>query len=158
MEKGSINIISESEEFTRAVGRKFAGLIGRQDTIIGLEGELGTGKTQFIKGFISYYNFSEYEVTSPSFTMINIYEKNNLTIYHIDLYRLKKINDFIRTGIIDYIYSDGIKLIEWCEKLEKELNSFIKIKIKYLGNNKRLLKFYNHSLFFNHKLTQMTKS
>jgi tRNA threonylcarbamoyladenosine biosynthesis protein TsaE len=105
--------ISNSEDKTRELGMQFSKILNRGD-VIALYGELGTGKTQFIKGICKGLSIAE-EVTSPTFTIMNIY-KNEHTIYHFDFYRLVSENEIFELGINDFLFSDGISLIEWAER------------------------------------------
>jgi tRNA threonylcarbamoyladenosine biosynthesis protein TsaE len=105
--------ISDSETNTRLLGTQFAGILKRGD-VIALYGELGTGKTQFIKGICKGLGIEE-EITSPTFTIMNIY-KNDYIIYHFDFYRLSSENEVYDLGINEFLFSDGISLIEWAEK------------------------------------------
>lgn len=100
----------ETYEFGRQIGRKCkAGF-----TFL-LYGNLGAGKTTFVKGVASIFGVEE-QVQSPTFTYLHIYE-GLVPIYHFDLYRLKSLEDFLALGFSDYLESDGICLIEWAERL-----------------------------------------
>lgn len=115
----SENYITSNETETIQLGKRFAQRLMVGDTVA-LEGDLGAGKTEFIKGVCEYFNVGEI-VTSPTFTIINQYngqkEDKDISIYHIDLYRIKTKQEFDEIGFADCIYSsDSIKLIEWAEK------------------------------------------
>jgi tRNA threonylcarbamoyladenosine biosynthesis protein TsaE len=119
-------IISHSEEETIALGFEFA-----QRLILGnsvsLFGQLGAGKTEFIKGICRYFKVEEI-VTSPTFTIINQYsgikDDEEIVIYHIDLYRIKSQKEFEEIGFEDCLYSpDAIKLIEWADKVSGILST-----------------------------------
>jgi tRNA threonylcarbamoyladenosine biosynthesis protein TsaE len=104
---------SNSDIETRALGASFSEILQLGD-VIALYGELGTGKTQFIKGICEGLRIQE-DVTSPTFTIMNIYNSNR-TIYHFDFYRLTSEFEIFDLGINDFLFSDGISLIEWAEK------------------------------------------
>lgn len=110
--------ICEKSEEMFALGERFgAGLVGGE--VVLLEGGLGAGKTLFVKGALNALGFDEAEVTSPSFTLVNIYEAR-LKVFHIDLYRL---NDGVSAGYavdLDEILQDeqAIVFIEWAERLQ----------------------------------------
>ncbi|MGB9736245.1 MAG: tRNA (adenosine(37)-N6)-threonylcarbamoyltransferase complex ATPase subunit type 1 TsaE [bacterium] len=109
-------------------------------TKIGLIGELGAGKTTFVKGFASAYNIHKDIVTSPTFTLINEY-KGSVTIYHADLYRIRSENELEGIGIHDLDTDKGFLLIEWPEKFKSLANSldlFLVFSMKDNGREIRL--------------------
>jgi len=103
-------IISSESELTH-VSKKIISLL--KHNIILLEGEMGTGKTTFVKYFIAA--LTEYSgVTSPTFSIVNEYEnKKGIPIYHMDLYRLETIEEALNIGIEEYLDSGNLCLIEW---------------------------------------------
>ncbi|MCX7880580.1 MAG: tRNA (adenosine(37)-N6)-threonylcarbamoyltransferase complex ATPase subunit type 1 TsaE [Ignavibacteria bacterium] len=110
---------SKSEEETKQIAFEFSKRLKIGD-LVALVGELGTGKTLFIRGVGNYFKINEI-VTSPSFTIINLYnglfESKSFNIYHIDLYRIKNINEIIDLGFSEIIASpNSIFFIEWAEK------------------------------------------
>ena len=117
-----------SEEETREVARKIASNIAKIGVII-LNGELGAGKTKFTEGFLSYFGL-EKEISSPTFTIVNEYKNDRVTIYHFDVYRLSDIDEFYAIGGEEY-FSKGISIIEWGEIIEEALpKHYIKIDIQ----------------------------
>ena len=118
-------IVSKSEKATIAAGRKFAQCL-KAGSILGLEGNLGTGKTQFVKGICEYFNVKDV-VNSPTFILVNEYKGFNeneeeIKIYHFDLYRLKSAAELEVIGFNEYISPKSIVLIEWPEIAEEYLN------------------------------------
>lgn len=113
---------SNSEEETIALGVEFAERLQVGD-VVALYGDLGAGKTEFIKGICEYFQV-EGLVTSPTFTIINQYNGTSvdgtpLKIYHVDLYRIETAEELADVGFDDMVFShDAIKLIEWSEKAE----------------------------------------
>ena len=106
-------------------------------TVISLDGELGSGKTVFMKGFAKYFNI-ENEVSSPTFTIVNEYSNN---IFHFDVYRIKNEEDFLNNIGIDY-FDKGICIIEWADIIKNILprrTIFIKISKDKTDENKRLI-------------------
>jgi tRNA threonylcarbamoyladenosine biosynthesis protein TsaE len=106
--------------------------------VVALVGELGTGKTQFIKGLAAGAGIrnSTY-ISSPSFTLINEYP-GKITFYHIDLYRLSKEKEAEELGLEDYFQGDGITAIEWADKIPSLLpKELLLIRIAYTGRNTR---------------------
>ena len=127
-------IISHSEEDTFKAGEKFAERLNYGSLAI-FKGELGSGKTQFIKGICQYFDVAE-DVTSPSFTIINQYtgtlNDEPIAIFHIDLYRMTNKSELASIGFDELIYDDdSIKLVEWPEIAESYLNdNMFKIEIR----------------------------
>ena len=120
-----INLISHSENETKELAKKIAKNLKPGDIIV-LTGELGSGKTKFTEGFLSYFNL-ENELSSPTFNIVNEYDTPNFPIYHFDVYRLEDIDEFYAIGGEEY-FSSGICIIEWGEKIEEALpTSYLKI-------------------------------
>jgi len=106
-----------SSEEMKEMGKKLAPDIP-VGTVIGLKGELGSGKTTFAKGFAKGLGI-EVHVTSPTFKIVSEYDANGCTLFHIDCYRLNDHIEFINMDAERFIYSEnGITLIEWIEKIE----------------------------------------
>ena len=108
---------------------------------------MGTGKTKFTEGVLKFFG-KENEISSPTFTIINEYNTDNVNIYHFDVYRLEGIDEFYAIGGEEY-FDKGICLIEWGEKILEALPSNYR-KIKFSRNlnnpdsdNKRILEFEN---------------
>ena len=90
-------------------------------------GDLGSGKTKFTEGFLSFWGL-ENEISSPTFTIVNEYHAPTTNIYHFDVYRLEDIQEFYDIGGLEY-FSSGISLIEWGELIEDILpQNYIKIE------------------------------
>lgn len=87
------------------------------DRLFAFRGQMGAGKTTFIKAVCSYLGCSE-PVTSPTFAIVNEYQGSAGTIYHFDFYRLKNSAEAINIGFDDYIYSNDYCLMEWPEIVE----------------------------------------
>ena len=106
--------ISNSVEETIAAGRA-RGQTARQGNVFALTGDLGAGKTQFVKGFVAGVG-SRAEVTSPTFVLVHEYTDGRLPVYHFDFYRIENREALLRLGFDDYIFGDGISLIEWADR------------------------------------------
>lgn len=106
--------ISNSVDETIAQGRRSGGNSVRGD-VFALTGDLGSGKTQFVKGFVAGLG-CQAEVTSPTFVLIHEYEGGRLPIYHFDFYRVEKADEIVRLGFDDYVFGDGVALIEWADR------------------------------------------
>jgi tRNA threonylcarbamoyladenosine biosynthesis protein TsaE len=105
---------SNSPVETKALGREFARNLARGD-IVALSGELGAGKTQFVKGFVAGIGCNA-EVTSPTFTLIHEYSGGRLPVYHFDFFRIKDRHSAERLGLDDYFCGDGVSVVEWADK------------------------------------------
>ena len=104
-------------------------------------GDLGAGKTTFIKAICNELNVVDI-VTSPTFSLINQYQSDNLNpVYHMDFYRIKNIDEAYDIGVEDYFYDNGYCLIEWPEKIEEILPlDIVYVQISVLEDNRRVLK------------------
>ncbi len=110
-------LITFSPEETFEQGLLF-GLQLHAPVVVAFKGDLGAGKTTFIRGLAkSAAEISAREVCSPTFNYLNIYEGKQ-RIYHFDLYRIPSANEFLAAGFDEYMQSDGICCIEWSEKIE----------------------------------------
>ena len=110
---------SFSEEETRELARS----LGRQAAAgqtYALNGDLGTGKTVFTKGFAEGLGITEY-VSSPTFTILQIYEDGRLPLYHFDVYRIEEPEEMEEVGFDEYVDGDGVSLIEWASRIEEIL-------------------------------------
>lgn len=127
---------SKSENETKTFAKNFASKLNTGDVIV-LSGDLGSGKTKFTEGFLSYFDL-ENEISSPTFTIVNEYHKNNINIYHFDVYRLEDSSEFYAIGGEEY-FEKGICIIEWGELIEDALPSeYIKINFSRNLNDENL--------------------
>ena len=85
-------------------------------SVICLYGDLGAGKTAFVQGLARGLGVTEY-ITSPTFTIVNVYESGKLPLYHFDMYRLADCDEAYEIGYEEYIYGSGISVIEWPENI-----------------------------------------
>jgi len=106
--------ISNSGADTEAFGRRFAGEL-RAGSVLALQGALGTGKTQFVKGLVAGLRSSA-PVTSPTFTIIHEYPGGRLPVYHFDFFRIETRQSAMRLGLDDYFFGDGVSVVEWADK------------------------------------------
>ena len=121
----TVQLTSYNECETKNLARKIASKLNIGDIIV-LSGELGSGKTKFTEGFLSYFGL-ENEISSPTFTIVNEYKNNKITIFHFDVYRLEDTDEFYAIGGDEY-FQAGICIIEWGEKIEELLpESYLKI-------------------------------
>jgi len=114
-----VTIDSNSARETLELGKK----MGEQavpGTVYTLTGELGTGKTVFTQGFAEGLGISE-PVSSPTFTILQEYDSGRLPFYHFDVYRISDVEEMEEIGYEDYIYGEGVCLIEWADLIEELL-------------------------------------
>lgn len=105
--------------------------------VICLNGELGTGKTVFVKGFAAALGIKD-PITSPTFNIVKEYPNGELPLYHMDVYRLEDNKDNI--GLTDYFNKGGVTIIEWADMIEDELPSErLDIEFKFIDENTRVL-------------------
>lgn len=130
-----MKFLSRSPKETEIIGFRLGSLL-KLHGVVCLYGELGAGKTTFVKGIAQAFGIPERNVTSASFTIVAEYD-NDIPFYHIDLYRVEKDADIDAVGIWDYIYSDGIIVIEWAERLGGVPDDFIKVKFAIIDEYTR---------------------
>lgn len=119
--------VSNSAKETEEIAYNFAKTLSQGD-IVALSGELGAGKTAFVKGIARYFNIAG-ETSSPTFTIVNEYN-GDIDLFHFDAYRLENIDETNLDWLDDYLFGDGICLIEWAENIMSILpDGYIKIDI-----------------------------
>ena len=127
---------SRSEDDTRELAEnieseKFPGMV------ICLIGELGSGKTAFVKGFAASLGLKD-DITSPTFNIVKEYEDGEMPLFHMDVYRLEDTDETI--GFNDYFKSNGVTIIEWADMIEDKLpEERLEIKFKVVDENTRVL-------------------
>ncbi len=110
-------IETNSEQETFALGEKI-GKEATPGTVITLCGDLGVGKTVFTKGVANGLGIAE-PVTSPTFTIVQIYEEGRLPFYHFDVYRIGDIEEMDEIGYEDCFYGEGVSLVEWANLIQE---------------------------------------
>ena len=141
---GSWSVVSRSPRQTRSWGSRLGKLL-ESGEIIGLIGELGTGKTCFVRGMAEGLEVGrEAWIRSPTFTLINEYQ-GRLPVYHIDLYRIGTRDELESLNLREYLYSDGVSLVEWFEHLPAgEVDDCLEVKFAYANGNQRELTLVPH--------------
>jgi tRNA threonylcarbamoyladenosine biosynthesis protein TsaE len=109
--------ISNSAAETEAIGRRLAKDLNA-GSVLALQGELGTGKTQFTKGLVAGLG-APTAVTSPTFTIVHEYPGGRLPVYHFDFFRLEDKSSIARLGLDDYFFGDGVSVIEWADRFSE---------------------------------------
>ena len=127
-------ILSRSEEETSAAGERLAAALKPGDVVL-LFGDLGAGKTAFVRGLARGLGAPPEEVSSPTFTLIQEYP-GRVTLYHVDLYRLepKEIPDL---GLEDLVLGDGVVAIEWADRWHGRPDDGIEVEIAHAGDEVR---------------------
>ena len=134
-----MEITSDSARKTQDIGRFIAGNLNKGD-IVCLFGDLGSGKTVLTKGIGLGLGLDKDRVTSPTFVIIRQYEAR-IPIYHFDLYRLALPEDILSLGYEEYLFDQGVSVIEWADKLGCLIpKEFLKIELRVVGREKRHLK------------------
>ncbi|MBI4950090.1 MAG: tRNA (adenosine(37)-N6)-threonylcarbamoyltransferase complex ATPase subunit type 1 TsaE [Deltaproteobacteria bacterium] len=129
-------VITRSPEETEALGERLSGSLKEGDRVA-LIGDLGGGKTRFVRG-IAHGLGSRGFIKSPSFTIMNIYQGGRLPLFHIDLYRIGGEDEFFFTGLEEFIYGDGVSVIEWAERHPALIRDCMYvITFKYMGEHER---------------------
>jgi len=135
-----MRIISTSVLETRATGAKIAG-ITKESSIYGLIGDLGCGKTEFVRGFVAALR-EDIVVSSPSFSILNTYNTNSHIVHHFDFYRLKNYNELMEIGFYEYSNSNAVLLIEWADRLSECMPSSAHyIRFYDNGTHERIIEF-----------------
>ncbi len=107
---------SYSEEETAGFAKELASK-ARKGDVYALTGDLGAGKTAFVKGFARGLGIKE-PVVSPTFTILQIYDSGSLPLYHFDVYRIGDISEMDEIGYEDCFYGDGVSMMEWADLVE----------------------------------------
>jgi tRNA threonylcarbamoyladenosine biosynthesis protein TsaE len=140
----SLTLLTKSPQQTRNWGKRLGKLL-RGGAIVGLTGELGSGKTCFARGVAEGLDVGkEAWIRSPTFTLINEYD-GRLAMYHIDLYRIGNARELEELNLREYLFSGGVSLIEWFEHLPAgEVDVWLQVDFEHAGGNQRGLTFQAH--------------
>jgi tRNA threonylcarbamoyladenosine biosynthesis protein TsaE len=131
------------EDETVAAGERLAGAL-TSGAIVLLYGQLGAGKTAFVRGLARGLGASADEVSSPTFTLIQEYRSPRATLYHVDLYRLEpaEIDDL---GLDELVSGDGIVAIEWADRWPGRPDDAIEVRIEDAGDDRRRIRMASRS-------------
>jgi tRNA threonylcarbamoyladenosine biosynthesis protein TsaE len=138
-------LISHSPAETEALGEKF-GRAAVPGLVIALSGDLGAGKTQFVRGVARGLGIAG-RVHSPTFTLVNEYGGGRMKLFHLDLYRLETPEQLLGAGIEEYLKPAGVSVIEWAERLEDRgwrmaaEKIFARVRIEIIGETERKIIF-----------------
>ncbi len=139
-------MVSNSAEETRLLGRRLAEELRAGDVIL-LEGPLGAGKSELARGIAGGLGVRE-TVTSPSFTILNVYTSGRLPLYHFDWYRLESAEELFEMGMEEYLGGEGVALVEWPGRCPEALPAdFAMIEIVPEGETRRAFRVHRHGNF-----------
>jgi tRNA threonylcarbamoyladenosine biosynthesis protein TsaE len=131
---------SNSTAETEEAGAQFAQTLRRGD-VLALVGDLGAGKTQLVKGIARGLG-SQDPVTSPTFTLVHEYSRGSLPLYHFDFYRLENADALRGIGFDEYIFGDGVSVIEWADRFPGAIPPRARwIRINLTSSNTRDIDF-----------------
>jgi tRNA threonylcarbamoyladenosine biosynthesis protein TsaE len=148
-------LLSHNPSETQQLGMRIGKLALPGDIFL-LVGTLGAGKTCFAQGVARGLEIYEY-TPSPTFVLVREFY-GRLTLYHIDLYRLDRIEEIADLGLDDYLYGSGVCVIEWAEKgLDLMPREYLIVRIDLLGENERRLRFENHGKHYREVVNDFKK-
>jgi tRNA threonylcarbamoyladenosine biosynthesis protein TsaE len=128
---------SGSEDETRAIATAFAAAL-KPGAVLLLSGDLGTGKTAFVRGLAEGLGVDPDEVTSPTFTLVHEYRGGSLPLIHVDLYRLERA-DLDEIGLDQDLASQGVTAVEWAERLTRPISGAMAVRISDHGGDRRTI-------------------
>jgi tRNA threonylcarbamoyladenosine biosynthesis protein TsaE len=135
-----VTFISNSPGATEDFGRRFANDV-KAGSVLALVGELGAGKTQFVKGLAAGLG-STAAATSPTFTIVHEYSGGRLPVYHFDFFRLEDRPSAEHLGLDDYFFGDGVSVIEWADKFRELIPAQARwVSFKASSENQRVITF-----------------
>lgn len=132
-----MTLTSHSEAETIDAGRALAAEL-RPDDVVLLTGDLGAGKTAFVKGLAAGFGVDPLEVSSPTFTLIQEYRGGRLTLHHIDLYRLtpREVDDL---GLEELVISGAVVAVEWPDRWTRVPAGAVRVELRAVGENDRAI-------------------
>ena len=136
-----LTFVTVSDQETIRLGRRLGSVLSKGD-VVGLAGELGSGKTWFTKGLALGLGISsDIVVTSPSFTLVNEYE-GEYPFYHMDLYRLDSLSDVESIGLEEYLNDESIVAVEWADRWPEILpGGTVTVKLVIIDDHRREISF-----------------
>ena len=134
----TVTLISHSPAETESLGAEW-GRAARQGQVLALNGDLGAGKTQWVRGLARGLGIPA-RVHSPTFTLVNEYGGGRLQLFHLDLYRLETPAQILSAGVEDYLTPEGVTVIEWAERAFDPASSppgLITVRFEIIGDTER---------------------
>ncbi len=145
MEELIFQVDTHSPEQTMEQGLRLAELLTPGDVVC-LHGDLGAGKTHFTKGLAGYFGVRSEHVSSPTYALVQEYQGTDVTIFHIDAYRLNSVDEALGIGLDEILNGDGICVVEWPERISGLLPELLwKVEIIHKGDHKRHIEAFKVS-------------
>jgi tRNA threonylcarbamoyladenosine biosynthesis protein TsaE len=136
---GGVQHESQSVDETESIAADLA-LSLQPNAAIALHGNLGAGKTQFVRGLLIGLGGEPRSVSSPTYVLLNVYESGRLPVYHLDAYRIVGPEDFEGIGFVELLEQGGVVVVEWAERIQTLLPAgTIHVRIEATGENTRRL-------------------
>ncbi|MFH1092865.1 MAG: tRNA (adenosine(37)-N6)-threonylcarbamoyltransferase complex ATPase subunit type 1 TsaE [Candidatus Omnitrophota bacterium] len=152
-----ITFTTNSPEETMRLGKQICRRLPL-NIVIALSGDLGCGKTTFVKGMAQALGIDPKKVNSPSYVLIKEYNVKEGNLFHLDLYRLDGVKEISMLGIEEYFTQKGLLVIEWAEKAKDLMpDEYIQIKIKALSEYRRTLSFSTKGKKYNNLLNSFQR-
>jgi tRNA threonylcarbamoyladenosine biosynthesis protein TsaE len=125
--------VHETEQIAADLARDLQG-----GECIALDGELGAGKTQFVRGLVKGLGGNPHAVSSPTFVLLNVYDTGRLKVFHLDAYRVVGADDFEAIGFTELLEQHGVVVVEWASRVESLLPARrFDVRITPMGTNAR---------------------
>ena len=152
----TLDIISRSPEQTRRLGMRLGGLLQPGD-VVGLAGDLGSGKTTLVQGMCAGWGSSD-DVSSPTFVLVNVYRRmDGQRLYHLDAYRLSSPAEAEDLDL-DEMLESGVLVVEWCDRIQAALpTELLQVKLTYIGEYQRDLLVSGTGLRYQKVLSTLRK-
>jgi tRNA threonylcarbamoyladenosine biosynthesis protein TsaE len=127
------NSVAETEAIAAEIAQTLKG-----GECIALDGELGAGKTQFVRGLVAALGADPHSVSSPTYVLLNIYDRGRLKVFHLDAYRVSGADDFEAIGFAELLEQRGVVVVEWAQRVRDLLpNKLIRVRIEAISENQR---------------------
>ena len=137
--------ITQSVAETEALAARLAQTL-RGGACIALNGDLGAGKTQFVRGVVRGVGANPATVSSPTFVLLHVYDGGRLTVYHLDAYRVAGPEDFELIGFTELLEQGGVVVVEWAKRIESLLPANrISVNIESIGESERRIEIRRSS-------------
>jgi tRNA threonylcarbamoyladenosine biosynthesis protein TsaE len=129
--------VAETESIAAELARTFRG-----GECVALQGDLGAGKTQFVRGLVEGLGGNPRSVSSPTFVLLNVYDTGKLRVFHLDAYRVRGGEDFDAIGFAELLEQGGVVVVEWAERVRNLIPpAAINISIESTGKSSRRIAF-----------------